>query len=78
MKKFGKYILIILFFYAAGVAASVLLDGTDIATGLTSLWALAAAGMALLCCLLFGKPKKEEKIYPLFSSKSFYSFWSYI
>ena len=61
MKKFGKYILIVLFFYAAGVAASVLLDGTDIATGLTSLWALAAAGMALLCCLLFGKPKKEEK-----------------
>ena len=54
MKKFGKYILIVLFFYAAGVAASVLLDGADIATGLTSLWALAAAGMALLCCLLFG------------------------
>ena len=60
MKKYGKYIFIVLFFYAVGVGASMLIDKSDITSALFSLWALVGLFGSLLMCLLFGKPKKKD------------------
>ena len=60
MKKYLKYILIIIFCYAIGVGANVLIEKASITDSLFSLYALVGLFGSLMLCLLFGKPKNKD------------------